>query len=162
MDSFEGSSADPVSLHKYLYANANPVNEVDPTGHQTTLAELNVTLAIGEILGAEAALTLTGVEASAAIATEEVGALAVLDSELIIGVGEFASAIALSLGVGVGILSTTTFDRKPEERQQRVLFGQKRASRMFSSEEDVPEHISGRTVDSVAADLRAGNLSSDD
>jgi RHS repeat-associated protein len=32
MDSHAGSQADPVSLHKYLYANADPANQTDPTG----------------------------------------------------------------------------------------------------------------------------------
>lgn len=31
-DTFEGSQNDPLSLHKYLYAHADPVNNVDPTG----------------------------------------------------------------------------------------------------------------------------------
>ena len=39
MDSYLGSVNDPVSLHKYLYANANPVNYIDPSGY-FSLAEL--------------------------------------------------------------------------------------------------------------------------
>ncbi len=39
MDSFEGIKADPLSLHKYLYANANPISFADPSG-QMSLAEL--------------------------------------------------------------------------------------------------------------------------
>ncbi len=34
MDSYQGSIYDPVSLHKYLYANANPVMYSDPSGYQ--------------------------------------------------------------------------------------------------------------------------------
>jgi len=31
-DPFQGSIYDPMSLHKYLYCNANPINHTDPTG----------------------------------------------------------------------------------------------------------------------------------
>jgi RHS repeat-associated protein len=33
MDTYMGNSQDPITLHKYLYANANPVTYVDPTGN---------------------------------------------------------------------------------------------------------------------------------
>ena len=33
MDSYAGNISDPVSLHKYLYANANPIMYTDPSGY---------------------------------------------------------------------------------------------------------------------------------
>jgi RHS repeat-associated protein len=33
MDSFEGVNAEPLTLHKYTYASANPVNKLDPSGN---------------------------------------------------------------------------------------------------------------------------------
>lgn len=33
MDTYEGDQQTPSSLHKYLYVSANPVNQVDPAGH---------------------------------------------------------------------------------------------------------------------------------
>jgi RHS repeat-associated protein len=37
-DPERGVSSDPMTLHKYLYANGNPVNMADPTGRATTTA----------------------------------------------------------------------------------------------------------------------------
>ena len=45
MDSYSGSIDDPVSLHKYLYANANPVSNSDPSGY-SSLADLNASMGI--------------------------------------------------------------------------------------------------------------------
>jgi RHS repeat-associated protein len=42
VDPFEGMSIDPISLHKYLYANASPINFSDPTGRMT-LEEISLT-----------------------------------------------------------------------------------------------------------------------
>ena len=45
MDEYAGSVFEPVSLHKYLYANANPVTFCDPTGYNSSLAEVETTSA---------------------------------------------------------------------------------------------------------------------
>ena len=49
MDAYSGSIDDPVSLHKYLYANANPVSNSDPSGY-STLADMNTSMGIQGIL----------------------------------------------------------------------------------------------------------------
>ena len=49
MDSYAGSLDNPVSLHKYLYANANPVMYTDPTGY-FSLAESSVVQGMKSVL----------------------------------------------------------------------------------------------------------------
>lgn len=41
MDDFEGTGADPNSLHKYLYVHNNPINRIDPSG-RLSLSEVRV------------------------------------------------------------------------------------------------------------------------
>ncbi len=50
LDTFLGSPQDPLSLHRYLYCRADPVNLVDPGGHQTAL-QLSVTQAVALTIG---------------------------------------------------------------------------------------------------------------
>jgi hypothetical protein len=49
MDPLEGRTFEPATLHKYLYAAANPANHVDPSGLDdlgTTLTVLNIALRV--------------------------------------------------------------------------------------------------------------------
>ena len=50
MDTYGGSLSDPMSLHKYLFANSNPVMYSDPSGHSTSLNEVNSVVGIMTIL----------------------------------------------------------------------------------------------------------------
>jgi RHS repeat-associated protein len=43
-DAWEGDPQSPLSLHKYLYASANPINFLDPTGHDGVTPLTNIVL----------------------------------------------------------------------------------------------------------------------
>jgi len=74
MDPFDGRLADPMSLHRYLYANADPVNLADPTGRDISLADLSVGLAIASSLDTIGLATVNGiVHASVASAFPDQG-----------------------------------------------------------------------------------------
>jgi RHS repeat-associated protein len=51
MDPIDGDSTDPITLHKYLYANADPVSATDPSGNQGDLGSVMTSLAINTTLG---------------------------------------------------------------------------------------------------------------
>jgi len=55
-DTFEGSTNIPLSLHKYLYTHANPVNHTDPSGllilAQTVAVDIQIILVTGLVLQA--------------------------------------------------------------------------------------------------------------
>ena len=59
-DTFEGFQEDPLSLHKYLYAQDDPVMGIDPTGHDFNLVSLTVGNAIR---GGIAGMTLGAINA---------------------------------------------------------------------------------------------------
>jgi RHS repeat-associated protein len=54
MDTFEGDSQSPLSLHRYLYASLDPIDRVDPSG-QFDLGEFSISVAISGTLDAMSA-----------------------------------------------------------------------------------------------------------
>ncbi len=51
VDPFDGSIFDPPSLHRYLYANADPIDGRDPTGEFTMIEMMNVCAIVGVLVG---------------------------------------------------------------------------------------------------------------
>ena len=91
-DSFEGRGEDPVTLHRYLYANADPIQMVDPSGRDS----------MGEVLvniGVRA--TFTGlIGASISVARDAIFNPNRSDSSLLT-----AAANGYVIGYGLGVLT---------------------------------------------------------
>jgi RHS repeat-associated protein len=66
-DSYEGNASDPMSLHKYLYTNANPVMNSDPSGN-FSLGEMMTTVGIIGTLTGIANVGITAMGTSLAMA----------------------------------------------------------------------------------------------
>ena len=61
MDTYEGSIYDPDTLHKYLYANGNPVKYSDPSGHMFTLGDSTLAMGIQGIINDATRILYNGV-----------------------------------------------------------------------------------------------------
>ena len=57
MDTYEGNNEDPLSLHKYLYCQGNPVDNDDPSGHD--IGEMLSVMSISAGLDALPGLSIT-------------------------------------------------------------------------------------------------------
>ncbi|MCP4232221.1 MAG: hypothetical protein GY770_01365 [Aestuariibacter sp.] len=59
MDSWMGNNSDPITLHKYLYGNVDPVNMVDPSG-KFSIGSLGSAINVAGTLAARAQTIFTG------------------------------------------------------------------------------------------------------
>ena len=131
-DSYSGTTSDPISLHKYLYAHANPVMNSDPTGYftlfevsavlniQSKIKTASVSAAIGGLMsmmdallgGERDPLNLAKSFASGAITGALVGAVFGKLTAVANAGGVYANVALMtklglaSLGVGLGGIST--------------------------------------------------------
>lgn len=61
MDTYAGNPHDPLSLHKYLYTAANPVNHADPSGNDFDLESLSIATTVMTTLAGTSNVLLAGV-----------------------------------------------------------------------------------------------------
>src|SRR5208282_3577914 len=69
MDTQQGEVTSPLSLHKYLYDSANPVNRMDPTGHDD-IGELMTAAAINVTISAISNIGITALAAGASMSPD--------------------------------------------------------------------------------------------
>ncbi|MDQ2087451.1 hypothetical protein RBH29_13550 [Herbivorax sp. ANBcel31] len=60
LDSWGGIITDPIALHKYLYADCDPVNKIDPSGNFSILGVM-VGITIGDTIASIAIPVFTGI-----------------------------------------------------------------------------------------------------
>ncbi len=60
-DSYPGSKRDPITLHKYLYCNSDPVNRIDPSGNFATgtMSEVSISMAIAQQIQVGASIVVS-------------------------------------------------------------------------------------------------------
>ena len=118
MDSFEGFLRSPLSLHKYLYAHANPITIVDPGGN-FSLTEISIAAAIVGVLAGITVPNIRGLSNDLDEATfgERFGACLWKNG------GTFAlGAVTLALGIQIGV---EPLPKSAAEMAKSRLFGQK-------------------------------------
>ena len=101
MDSFEGRQQDPLSLHKYEFSANNPINNLDPGGHEYDIGSLTFTTAIVGIL---AAFPTVGY-GNTGKTTEEA---------IILLIQDFNSASA-DTGIDVNVLGSLAWSESPSD-----------------------------------------------
>lgn len=91
MDTFEGTLRDPLSLHKYLYANASPPNVADPTGHMGDYS-------IGSLMvGMQIRVTMFAIQFPRLVQTVQfIGA--VVNFAMFVGDADYRNAFVASTG----------------------------------------------------------------
>jgi RHS repeat-associated protein len=93
MDTEEGNDNAPLSLHKYLYASADPVDRIDPNGTED-LASLSIGSSIANTLN-----NITAIQGQAVLDQLQFGGNAGLKS-LLIGTGFLVGSVVVFKAVG--------------------------------------------------------------
>jgi len=105
MDSYQGNLYDPISLHKYAYANANPVSYTDPSGY-SPLPTLAIGMSISQIISA----SMPFIKVSTLIGAASGALIGGIDT--ILGGGDFGDILkdalkGLGAGAALGLLLST-------------------------------------------------------
>ncbi|WP_386067932.1 RHS repeat-associated core domain-containing protein [Tahibacter sp. UC22_41] len=121
-DAFDGIDGDPQSIHKYLYANAGPINGTDPSGN-LTLGQIAVSSAIGATMSSIATVmgnhalgrpTTVGDIVSASVLGAALGPLAAANATFAVGVGAISAVSSSFLLSKVFANPDSTFFQKTE------------------------------------------------
>ena len=121
-DANEGNEEDPITLHRYLYAGAEPVDQVDPSGNDFTTIALCIVMAFSSVTdsqynsatirgGAYASTQIVGTSNIAIVSSQAAAASAgAVSSQTIAGIGASAiggSSMSGYLALGGALFAST-------------------------------------------------------
>ena len=96
MDTYDGNNEDPLSLHKYLYCQGNPIMGFDPSGHDdVNLVSVTAASGIGTTLDTMGAAAMAGLRGAGAYVARRVGNAFIMGTA-----GAVAGGIDSKLGGG--------------------------------------------------------------
>ncbi|MFM7853875.1 MAG: RHS repeat-associated core domain-containing protein, partial [Pseudanabaena sp.] len=151
-DTHEGLFKQPLTLHDYLYANANPSNFTDPSGF-TSLAEFSAADSIRDILTKtylEQARTFISVTGSSIPGGQSLAlALALIDA------AQFIRSLPTTLQTINGVLKTLTPDKRSSVLYKHLPI-QSSIDKQFKTDGKAYIFKDQETFDKVANDLLNG------
>lgn len=117
MDSFAGSRFEPISLNKYLYANADGVNNLDPSGNMSIAETTYVAEETGRMRANYTTAQMSSVNRFPLATINQSGlpATAATGGLMISGSSAVAAAVSFSLALSLGIIATQLFRNRLEE-----------------------------------------------
>jgi RHS repeat-associated protein len=122
MDSHEGSLTEPLALHKYIYANNNSPNQIDPNGLSSIAEEAIVTdfIGIGSTYSYAPLATVSEAALAEFAASTAITATATAGTATTISAGSAVSSVLAFLGsAAFGLaVSSLSSDHKNEEENE--------------------------------------------
>jgi len=145
MDTHEGRSSDPISLHKYLYAGDEPVDRVDPSGKDFGLADAAIAGSIATTL--DTIDLNVGMSIMQGLMCQQQGTCKNGTTGALFNLAFTALAATVLIGA-LAVLSNSS-------KEVPLVFSQLTASPEFDSAGD----FAGETIGSLAAKIRNGTIS---
>jgi RHS repeat-associated protein len=112
-DPFEGVLEQPVSRHRYLYGNSNPVTFLDPSG-KVSIAEVT---AINKIVGTLAALSITQISATKYLHLKSTQRPIKWDGLIGLGTAGFAATAPFNAGGGFALADSECVHHNGKEQK---------------------------------------------
>ena len=156
MDSFEGVSLEPATLHKFVFCHNDPGNRIDPSGHES-LVSINLTMTVMSQMATHelraAGATLKGIRAIYG-ADDDINSL-IYGIDIATIIDEKVGQVSLGVAAVLGGVKLVRLAANYLADQAPLRFAQATAHWQFSPKGT----FKGMTIGELSDSLRQGTLS---